>query len=165
MATSAIKAFFIPAFFSLWITHGLTIFNITGIISLQILINYALAWWHYSCVHFLQEKGEFQHGEPMIAPDYPALVPILGPIISVLWDHGGFVRRLGQVYLYYLGHLTPSLMGLTSSIWTRLADIITAQLKASCDSNHWHDNISFSRPGDSQAYLQTIILGQCHDSI
>jgi len=95
MPTSTIKAFFLPAIFSLWIIHGLTIFNIAGIVVLQILINYALAWWYYSSLHLVQEMREFRLEKPRIAPDYPALIPILGPLISVLWDHGGFVRRLG----------------------------------------------------------------------
>lgn len=96
MTSFAIRAFYVPALLIFWIAGELTIFYAGAILGLQISINYALQWWQYYWIHQRQEK-ELQDGMPQIPPDYPTFVPIIGPLISILWDHGGFIRRLGQV--------------------------------------------------------------------
>ncbi|TVY84387.1 hypothetical protein LSUE1_G000788 [Lachnellula suecica] len=95
MTYFAIRAFFLPALFCLWVQGEFTISNAGAIVVLQLFINYALRWCHYSWTH---EAHEEQHrlDMPQAVPDYPTFFPILGPLISILWDHGGFVRSLGM---------------------------------------------------------------------
>lgn len=95
MASSlATKVFFFPTLLWLWVTGDLTIFNAGAVLFLQLLVNYAVALWLYTRVHQVQQK-QGSDDPPLIAPDYPSVIPFLGPLLSVLWDHGGFVRRLG----------------------------------------------------------------------
>lgn len=94
MASSAIRIFCVPALLCLWITDELTLLNTFTILILQLLINYALTLSSYHYVHKIHEKGDHD-GQPQIPPNYPTFLPVLGPLLSLIWDHGGFIRRIG----------------------------------------------------------------------
>lgn len=92
---NASRAFCVPAFLCLWLTGELTILNAVQVILLQFIINYAFAWLYYHRVHSSQDKKQNQDAEPQAPPDYITVFPDVGPLLSIVWDHSGFIKRLG----------------------------------------------------------------------
>lgn len=92
---NASRAFCLPAFLGLWLTGELTPLNAGQVILLQLVVNYASSWLYYHWVHSSQDKNQNQDAEPRPPPDCITALPMVGPLLSLLGDHGGFVRRLG----------------------------------------------------------------------
>lgn len=92
---NASSAFCLPVFLGLWLTGELTLLNAGQVILLQLAINYASSWTYYHWVHSSQDNNQNQDAEPRLPPDWITVLPKLGPLLSLLGDHGGFIRRIG----------------------------------------------------------------------
>jgi hypothetical protein len=66
------------------------------LIFLLLLLHYCFALMCYHRGHTSQE-----HAKGRLPPQYPTLIPYLGPIIQVWLDHGGFLRRVSYVVYHF----------------------------------------------------------------
>lgn len=77
-----------PALCAYTEVHG-TVFRIGSVFAILIVINYILALLRYHRAHTFN-----WHAKRQLPPEYPFLIPYLGPLFQLWWDHGGFVRRV-----------------------------------------------------------------------
>lgn len=71
--------------------HG-AVLRIGVIFATLIMINYIFALSRYHRAHAFERRAKGQ-----LPPQYPFLIPYLGPLLQIWWDHGGFVRRVSYV--------------------------------------------------------------------